>query len=341
MVTAQRLPTTGLRGAESARWAVWLYVAAGVLAFVSLLAPGEGDRHDALVAFLGGADLAIAALVARRPPPRSDRRGLVAVAAAGLVMASLFALAGAVPSFGHPTFFLLLFAWIGSALPRGYALRLAAPAGVAYVVPLIVRDAPLQLVASVVIAVPVMVLLAEVIATAVGRLEALNDELSRAVRSDELTGVGNRRRADELLRGIAAGDGVIMVDLDHFKQINDRDGHAAGDRVLAELGLLLRRTVRGEDLVARFGGDEFVVLAPSAGEHVVQVAERIAAAWRALPGPTLSLGVAVHEPTEPAAETLRRADAAVYAAKSAGRDRIHVAEREIGQAPALQVADRA
>jgi diguanylate cyclase (GGDEF)-like protein len=329
--------------AEAARWAVWLYGASGALAFVSLLTPSQGDRHGALLGLLAVGDLAIAAIVARWPPPRSDRRGLAAIAAAGLLMAFLFALAGAVPSFGHPTFFLLLFAWIGSALPRGYSLRFAAPAAVAYVVPLVIRDAPAQLVASVVIAVPVMVLIAEVIAAGIGRLEELNDELRHAVRSDELTGVGNRRRADDLLRGLASGDGVIMIDIDNFKRVNDRCGHAAGDDLLAQLGSLLRRTVRGVDLVARYGGDEFIVLAPSAGEHAVQVAERIAAAWRATPGlPTLSLGVAVHEPPESAAATLQRADAAVYAAKRAGRDRIRVAEhgnrhelpRHVPEAPA-------
>jgi diguanylate cyclase (GGDEF)-like protein len=308
------------RPAEAARWAALLFAAAGVLAFVSLLAPGEGDRHATLVVVLGVVDLVVAAAIARRAPDRWQTSGLVVVAGLGLLLAFLFALVGGVPSFGYPTFFLLLFAWIGVALPRGWGLRLAVPAAAAYVVPLIVRDAPAELLVSAAIVVPMMVLIAEVMASVVGRL-------SMAARSDELTGVGNRRRADELLREIAPGDAVIMIDLDHFKRVNDSGGHAAGDHVLAELGSTLRSTVRDRDLVARYGGEEFLVIAPNAGQRAAVVAERIVEAWRRAAGrPTLSLGVAVHEPPESSEDTLQRADAAVYAAKRAGRDRICVAD---------------
>ena len=89
------------------------------------------------------------------------------MAVAGLVLAFLFALFGGVASFGYPTFFLVLFAWIGSALPPGYGLRLAAPATAAYLVPLLVRGESTQLISSVVIAVPLMVLIAELFARAV------------------------------------------------------------------------------------------------------------------------------------------------------------------------------
>jgi diguanylate cyclase (GGDEF)-like protein len=329
MAEQGRLELPAARQAQAARWAARLYAAAGALALLSLLGPAEGGRNAAAVAALAVGDLVLATLIARRPSDRWDRRALSVVAAAGLTMIFLFALAGGIASFGHPTFFLLLFAWIGTALPPGSAMRFAAPAGVAYVVPLIARHAPAELVASVVVAVPVMTLIGELTAAVIGRLDDLNAKLADAARRDELTGVGNRRRADELLRGLARGDGVIMIDVDHFKQVNDHEGHAAGDRVLAELGSLLRRSVRGEDLVARYGGDEILVIAPSAGDLAARVAARITAAWRATPGvPTLSLGVAVHEPNDSAEDTLQRADAAVYAAKRAGGDRIHIAPRQ-------------
>jgi diguanylate cyclase (GGDEF)-like protein len=317
------------RRAQAARWAAWLFAAAGVLGLASLLAPADGERNAALVSLLAVGDLVVAAMIATRPRHRWNERRLVVVALAGLAMTFLFALAGAVPSFGYPTFFLLLFAWVGTALPRGSSLRLCVPGTAAYVLPLVVRDAPTPLVASVVVAVPVMVLIGECTGAVVGRLDELNARLSHTALSDDLTGIGNRRRADELVRGIDPGDGVIMIDLDHFKQVNDRDGHSAGDRVLAELGSLLRRTVRGEDLVARYGGDEFLVIAPRSGDRALLVAERIVERWRELPdAPTLSLGVAVRQPHESAAETLGRADDAVYAAKRAGRNRVSAGDPE-------------
>jgi diguanylate cyclase (GGDEF)-like protein len=175
-----------------------------------------------------------------------------------------------------------------------------------------------------------MVLIAEVTAASIARLEQLNATLFDAARSDELTGVGNRRRADELVRGLLPGDGLIMIDVDHFKRVNDHHGHDAGDQLLTLLGSLLRRVVRSEDLVARFGGDEFLVIAPMAGANARLVAERIATAWNATAGlPTLSIGVAERQPHESAADTLRRADAAVYAAKQANRDQIRLAEPEV------------
>src|SRR4051794_41495093 len=95
------------------------------------------------------------------------------------------------------------------------------------------------------------------------------------------------------LRRLRPGDAVLVLDLDHFKQVNDGHGHATGDAVLAALGDLLRRSVRGADDVARLGGEEFVVLLGRPDGEVAAIAERILDDWRASdPLTTISIGVA-------------------------------------------------
>jgi diguanylate cyclase (GGDEF)-like protein len=140
---------------------------------------------------------------------------------------------------------------------------------------------------------------------------------------DELTGVGNRRRVNLLLEGLRAGDALVLIDFDHFKDVNDERGHAAGDAVLVEFGDYLRTRVRDADDVARYGGEEFLVVLRAAGAGALAAAERLLRGWRALdPVTTFSGGVAVHGAGHAAAATLGGADAARYAAKQTGRDRI-------------------
>ncbi|HKJ71344.1 MAG TPA: diguanylate cyclase [Gammaproteobacteria bacterium] len=163
---------------------------------------------------------------------------------------------------------------------------------------------------------------------------------------DPLTGVANRRhffqRADEeIARARRFGHDLacIMFDVDCFKRINDRWGHAAGDQVLQDLCAAVEEVLRREDLLARLGGEEFAVLVPETGlEGAATLAERIRRhlAERALPAGeegvrySVSAGVAALVPGEDTAEpVLRRADRALYAAKNAGRDRVSTS----GEAP--------
>jgi diguanylate cyclase (GGDEF)-like protein len=147
-------------------------------------------------------------------------------------------------------------------------------------------------------------------------------ELAEATTRDPLTGLGNRLHGANLLGGLQPGDGVLLLDLDHFKQVNDSDGHAGGDDVLRRLGKYLRGALRDED-TARYGGEEFLVVLKGAGEGSEQVAERLNEGWRGLaPRTTLSIGTAVHRPGDTSAQTLARADAALYEAKRSGRDRV-------------------
>ena len=168
------------------------------------------------------------------------------------------------------------------------------------------------------------------------RLEQLSHE-------DPLTGLANRRRWDAVLAGTCASDdgrrpAVVLIDLDRFKQVNDRFGHQAGDAALVAVAGLLRERVRSGDLVARLGGDELAVLLPDADlTAAVRFAERVRAESLGLwpdgydePGVSLSLGVAVAEgPGTLPRDLLARADAQLYRAKSS-RNAVRAAEPSLG-----------
>jgi len=171
---------------------------------------------------------------------------------------------------------------------------------------------------------------------ALGRADSQRAAEARA-STDALTGLPNRRYFDEfcglLARRRRSGDavGVLMVDIDHFKKLNDRLGHPVGDEVLRAVGGAIATTVRGEDIPARYGGEEFVVLLRNPSPDVaVDVAQRIRANVRAidlaeLRGSriTVSVGAAVQaDPTEPIGSIVERADRALYRAKKDGRDRV-------------------
>ncbi len=153
------------------------------------------------------------------------------------------------------------------------------------------------------------------------RVWATESLRAKALR-DELTGLGNRRHAAAMLAGLEPGDAVVMLDFDHFKLVNDELGHATGDAVLCALGDYLRATLRESDMVARYGGEEFLVVLTQAGARAATTMERLLSGWRAtIPLATLSGGVAMHAVGASPTETLARADAALYQAKEAGRDR--------------------
>lgn len=155
---------------------------------------------------------------------------------------------------------------------------------------------------------------------AFSRLQAIRVLLNESLR-DELTGLGNRRQISKALEMLDPGDVVVLMDLDHFKSVNDMFGHAAGDDVLRRFGAFLAGTVRDVDTVARYGGEEFLLVLPAVGDGGEAVVERMANEWRATsPAVTFSAGIAVHHENQSSAATLACADSALYEAKSAGRD---------------------
>lgn len=152
--------------------------------------------------------------------------------------------------------------------------------------------------------------------------------------SDPLTGLPNRRALDQQLRHVLRGPtlpcSVALVDLDGFKDVNDRYSHAAGDEVLRAVAAALRSALRADDTVARYGGDEFVVLLPGTAPHAARGAlERAVRAVAGLPakagaGVTLSAGVVAAEDHDDAESLLARADSAMYRAKRLGGNQVHV-----------------
>lgn len=178
----------------------------------------------------------------------------------------------------------------------------------------------------------------------VAQLRARLDEVRQEARTDALTRLLNRRAFDEALgeqirtsHPTARPLSLVMIDADHFKRINDELGHLFGDRVLGSIAEVLRKNVKGRDVLARFGGEEFVALLPdTAIEGAAQLAEQLRAAvqgirirrsdTQAVVGNiTVSCGVAQLRAGETGAELIDRADAALYEAKRSGRNRVSVA----------------
>lgn len=170
--------------------------------------------------------------------------------------------------------------------------------------------------------------------------QSLNRTISLAI-TDSLTGLYNRRYLDSHMPTLVSRAlgrerplSVIMLDFDHFKQINEQYGHDAGDDVLREFAARLRKNIRGMDLMCRYGGEEFVVVLPDSDkEAALTVAERIQVAVSSIPfdvakgkhrvGLTVSMGIAALRRMEDSADGLfARTDAALYQAKKEGRNRI-------------------
>lgn len=189
--------------------------------------------------------------------------------------------------------------------------------------------------------------LAEQAGSRIGVLRAMTSAQLQAA-TDPLTGSVNRRSLESRLHDLTIEDdpySVILVDLDHFKQLNDAHGHATGDRALRLFADVLRSSVRSDDLVCRYGGEEFVVLIPGVGqEQAVAVAEhirgRLSAALEggAVPRFTASFGVADSTQGATSERVIRAADLAMYEAKNDGRDRVVQAGGGDGTTPAERLA---
>lgn len=182
------------------------------------------------------------------------------------------------------------------------------------------------------------------------RIAALMHEQQRLAYIDALTGLKNRRSFQESAQNELARSTrydlpltIGLLDVDHFKSVNDRYGHAAGDQVLSSIGRLLEREFRTPDVVARWGGEEFVALLPNTGVAGAKVAfERIRRAIEDLAisheGTSLrvsvSIGISEFRKNESLDSLLERADRAMYVAKVGGRNRVVSAEEEPDETPA-------
>jgi diguanylate cyclase (GGDEF)-like protein len=192
--------------------------------------------------------------------------------------------------------------------------------------------------------------LSEQILHVMQRLLLLDDLQDKALK-DPLTGLLNRRHAESVLSGLCdtanrqQSMSLILIDIDHFKAINDTYGHQAGDAVLKNIGVLLRGHVRSQDIVYRYGGEEFcMVLLDTSPEVALKRADKIRRAvkyitnsfnGKVLPPLTISLGVASFPSHGEIPETLlTMADKALYWAKNHGRDRVASVDQMLTSAEA-------
>lgn len=182
-------------------------------------------------------------------------------------------------------------------------------------------------------------------------LEELARDLDHRAATDPLTGLFNRRKFDrslavEMLRAQRYGTplSLILFDIDRFKSVNDKHGHQAGDAVLVELSRYGAAHIRASDILARWGGEEFVILCPGIdGTMASHLAGHLREGFNALNHPgvgtvTCSFGVVEFNPTDSAQSLLARADAALYRAKAKGRDRVELADQPAKEAAALLAA---
>ncbi|WP_083468453.1 GGDEF domain-containing protein [Stenotrophomonas pictorum] len=171
------------------------------------------------------------------------------------------------------------------------------------------------------------------------RLQGDHTRLELLASLDALTGLPNRRALEKALQQQINGarenrfrQALVVLDIDHFKEVNDRHGHAAGDAALSDLAAILHAELRDNDKVFRFGGEEFVILAETGSrEALAGFSERIRnAVFQALNGPdgriTISLGAAMYGGEQHWQDWFSRADAALYRAKSEGRNSFAIAD---------------
>ena len=326
------MPVT-VRGSNDngARQAAVLFLLAGGLGLVNSFVPGAVGYDNGALRIVDAGGLLVAAVAWLLPWRRWHPQATLTLVAAATALIGASNVVGGVPPTLYGVWFIVIFAWVGMWHPLGTCLRVAPAVAIGFVVPFVFKsDSPAGAMASVAIVIPAGVILGETLARthqAMRAAQAAQEEaaalLATASVTDDLTGIGNRRHANRLLDGLVPGDAVILIDLDHFKEVNDAHGHAVGDELLVDLAAHLRAALPPGDL-ARYGGEEFlVVVRASMSEAAAVVADHLLSTWRTRePRATFSAGVAVHAAGAAPTDTLRRADLALYDAKHAGRNRV-------------------
>ena len=281
------------RRALAARLAAVLFFGSGILAFVSLPTVPPGSARAITVA-VGIASLGIGIGTSVAPWALWPASASFALAPAALLLIGIANAVGSHEPFDYAVFFVIVHAWLGVAQPRRASLFLAPLTTLVYVVPLreLATD-PSHAMASVLVVVPACVLLGEGIAWLMAQLDSsehvrrsltdaldreretrerlivANEQLQYLAFHDAVTGVANRAAFNDhldvaLARARRAGESLVIcsLDLDKFKLVNDTLGHAAGDDLLREVTARLAAVTRDGDIVARTGGDEFLMLLP-------------------------------------------------------------------------------
>ena len=325
-----------------ARTYAYLFFAGGTLTLLTLLLPGAGERESvAIVAFSAVAYVtAVGFLIAFDRLPAWVLKTSPMLGA--LLTTLVLNVAGPVAIGAYSMFYF----WIALVACYFFGLR-AALLQIAFCVAclgisVIAHDSEMPLPGLYLAMGAGTLLVSGTLMVALrSQIERVVSRLTDAAGTDVLTGISNRREFEErfgheLERSVRSGSpmGLVVLDLDWFKEINDRFGHAAGDRALRVVAGVLEEQTRRIDMVARLGGEEFAVVAPDAGEEeTYRLAERlrrevkVAFADHARPL-TTSCGVATFPASGgTASDLLRAADRALYAAKDLGRDRTIVYRR--------------
>jgi diguanylate cyclase (GGDEF)-like protein len=301
-----------------------MYSGAAFVGIIESLVPG-GEAFSVLPA-AGALVISVitVALGRRVPRPALSVLGPLGAAMVGIAIATTTGYSDSAVLYMWPAVWMAFFfgTW-GTALIVGWigvvhgAVLLSLPAG----------HATLDRWIDVVVAVLVV---AAVVRTLAARNERLVGRLEDEARVDPLTGLLNRRGLEERMEAEIARAmrestplGAVVLDLDHFKRVNDEHGHELGDRMLVWLGALLKVQARGVDVTARIGGEEFVVLLPRADQEAARAfAERVRlAVAESDRGLTISAGVASAVAPLDGQLLLAAADQALYVAKRSGRNR--------------------
>lgn len=323
-----------------------MWVALPSLVMLALVAAYRFSLGQSLAAWVDVAWAAgiVAGLVLSRRPGQEDRGGTLMAAFSSVGCAATIHLVGL------PTMFWLFPVLLGNfAVARRRAATLLSLMAVSSIAvfsgPMVDAEGHLAFVIA------AALVLVFAIVTVI-HMDRLHWQLSDLAHRDALTGTGNRRAFERAVRDMLAGEGegmpfaLAVLDLDHFKQVNDQHGHAAGDRVLAELASLVHRLKRPRDAFYRVGGEEFVLLMPRTGAAEARgELELIAAAVRQKirvrnQPVTVSIGMAMRRQSDGLPTWMSRADAALYEAKRSGRDRVVEAstDPEASEQTTLQVA---
>jgi diguanylate cyclase (GGDEF)-like protein len=317
-------------------WLGLMFAAAALLSPLTLAVPhGPGYDIAGLLAVTVAAAVIAVALLTRNARLSAGRAHAV-VAAGSLLTAAVIHFTGGLPNAATLFFvWIVLFAFYFFE-PRPACAHLAFVL-ILYVADALLTDSPYSLAANAIATAGALTGAAGIVGALRRRILYLLAKLGETARTDELTGLPNRRAFnEELARALARSArsedplSLCVLDLDRFKDVNDRFGHQVGDEVLAHAAEVIRISLREGDMAARFGGEEFAALLPATdSDTAYAVAERIRASVADAPARpglrvTVSIGTAsaAAKAERDASDLLRRADRALYAAKHAGRDRV-------------------